>query len=71
MTQNEQVLQHLKTFGCITALEAMKKYGIMRLASRINELRKLGFPVKSVMSTRRDASGKLKKWTVYYLEEKA
>ena len=42
MTQNEQVLKHLKEYGSITPLEAMVRYDIMRLSGRIFELRKEG-----------------------------
>lgn len=42
MTQNERVLRHLKTYGSITPLEALSEYGIMRLASRISDLKKEG-----------------------------
>lgn len=40
MTQNERVLRHLHDFGSITSLEAVTEYGILRLASRVHELRK-------------------------------
>ena len=40
MTQNERVLRHLTDYGSITSLEAVTEYGILRLASRIHELRR-------------------------------
>lgn len=39
ITQCERILRHLKDYGSITSLEAVNEYGIMRLASRINDLR--------------------------------
>ena len=42
MTQNEQVLKHLKRHKSITTLQAFKDYGITRLASRIYDLREDG-----------------------------
>lgn len=45
MTQCERILRHLEDYGSITSLEAMSGYGIMRLASRINDLRKRGYPI--------------------------
>lgn len=45
MTQCERILRHLEDYGSITSLEAMSEYGIMRLASRINDLRKRGYPI--------------------------
>lgn len=39
MSQNSQILAHLKGGKTITSLEALHKYGCFRLASRIDELR--------------------------------
>lgn len=39
-TQNEQVLAHLQRGESITPLQALGVYGIFRLASRIDEIRK-------------------------------
>lgn len=38
-TQANRVLQYMKDFGSITQYEALRDLGIMRLASRISELR--------------------------------
>ena len=45
MTQTETILKHLRTHEGITALEAFEHYGIMRLASRICDIRKMGYHV--------------------------
>lgn len=39
MSQTDMVLKHLKSGKTLTSLEAIKKFGITRLASRINDLR--------------------------------
>lgn len=44
-TQNEMILDHLKRCGSINPMEALYLYGIMRLASRINDLKKDGVPI--------------------------
>ena len=44
-TQAERVLDYLDTFGSITQLEALRDLGIMRLASRISDLKKQGYPI--------------------------
>jgi len=36
------ILRHMQDHGGITAAEAMAEYGVMRLAARIADLRKLG-----------------------------
>lgn len=46
-TQNDRILRHLNDYGSITSLEAMNEYGIMRLASRISDLKKMGYPITS------------------------
>tara|TARA_R100001594_G_scaffold89451_1_gene123857 strand:- start:197 stop:415 length:219 start_codon:yes stop_codon:yes gene_type:complete len=47
LTQKERILRHLKDRKTITALEAMKEYGIMRLTSRICELKNEGYNIRS------------------------
>lgn len=44
-TQCERVLAHMEQHGFITQYEAMNDLGVMRLASRISELRKQGYPI--------------------------
>jgi len=47
MTQSETIVSHLKQYGSITPLEALTRYGIMRLAARVNELRNEGIDIVS------------------------
>lgn len=47
MTQCERILRHINDYGGITSLEAVNEYGILRLAARISDLRKLGYPIES------------------------
>lgn len=46
-TQAQRVLDYMDTFGSITQLEALKDLGVMRLASRISDLKKQGYPITS------------------------
>lgn len=46
-TQCDLILMHMKKYGSITHLEAENEYGIARLASRINDLRRQGVAIKS------------------------
>lgn len=48
-TQNQLIIEHLERFGSITALEALNAYGIMRLASRISDLRHSGYCIAKEM----------------------
>lgn len=49
ITQCEMIEDYLDTYGGITPLEAMRDLGIMRLASRIAEMKKSGLNIKSEM----------------------
>lgn len=46
-TQAEKILDYIDQFGSITQYEALQDLGVMRLASRISDLKKLGFPIES------------------------
>ena len=41
-TQNDKILEYMKNHGSITALEAVRNFGCLRLAARISDLRKMG-----------------------------
>jgi hypothetical protein len=45
MSQNDRILDHLKTVGTIRPMTAWNDLGIYRLASRINDLRKAGHKI--------------------------
>lgn len=47
MTQAQRVLDYIDQFGSITQFEAMQDLGVMRLASRISDLKKDGYPIQS------------------------
>ena len=49
-TQCERILRHLKDYGSINPLVALREYGIMRLASRMHELRKRGVEFDTEMA---------------------
>lgn len=44
--QSERVLAYIREFGSITQLEALKDLGVMRLASRISDLKKDGYAIE-------------------------
>lgn len=47
--QRRLVLEHLESGKSLTSLEALTRFGCLRLASRIAELKKMGFPVGKEM----------------------
>lgn len=70
MTQSERILRHLDIFGSITSLEAMRDYGIMRLASRVSDLKKDGLPVRTEFVRGKNRFGEPTCYARYSLEEK-
>ena len=68
MTQCERILRHLEDFGSITSLEAVNEYGIMRLASRINDLKGMGYPILSERATGKNRYNETTSYSVYRLK---
>lgn len=46
MNQTNEILEHLKRGLSITPLEALQKYGCMRLGARIWDLHKEGYDIR-------------------------
>lgn len=69
ITQCERILRHLKDYGSITSLEAVNEYGIMRLASRINDLRAQGIAIVSEVVAGKNRYGETTHYSVYRLAE--
>lgn len=65
-TQCERVIKYIKKHGSITQREADRKIGVMRLASRISELRKAGFKIIAdtvVVSNRWGEKSRIKRYS--------
>ena len=41
-TQNDRVLSYIRKFGSINPIQALADLGVMRLASRIADLKRMG-----------------------------
>jgi hypothetical protein len=65
MSQSSEILDHLKRHKNISPLEAFREYGCFRLAARINDLRKDGHNIKTLMTSEPDG----KSFAVYIWEE--
>lgn len=64
-TQNELVLNYMREFGSITQLEAIVDLGVMRLASRVSDLRKKGYNIISdwvAVKNRREENSHIKRY---------
>lgn len=49
MSQENDIFQHLYHIGSLTPMEALKKYQVFRLASRIYALRLEGHNIKTII----------------------
>lgn len=68
-TQCDRILRHLRDFGSINPLEAIKEYGIMRLASRITDLKRQGYCFSVKMVKGKNRYGEPTHYAVYRLIE--
>lgn len=57
LNQCDKILAYIREKGSITPLDALREFGCMRLASRMNDLKRLGYSVKSVMETSKNRNG--------------
>ena len=69
-TQSAAILRMMQDGYVVTAQSAARRFGCMRLAARVYDLRRSGVPVKSEMVYKRDKAGKvLRKWKRYYIQD--
>ena len=71
MTQCEKVLRHMEKYGSITSLEAMQEYGIMRLASRVSDLKKAGIPIRVETASGKNRFGEATSYARYRLDKES
>lgn len=57
MTQCEKILQYIEETGSITPLDAMREFGCMRLASRMCDIKRMGYAVSVKMETGKNRNG--------------
>lgn len=67
MTQCERIIRHLEDYGSITSATAMEEYGIMRLASRISDLKKQGVSIKTETVSGKNRYGEQTSYAKYSL----
>lgn len=70
LSQKQKVLRHLKQIGSITPLEAFNDYAIMRLTSRICELKDEGYDIKSELVSSQNRFKEKVSYSKYTLNEK-
>ncbi len=67
--QAERVLNYIREFGGITQFEALRDLGVMRLASRISELRQQGHNITSKYESVKNRCGETSHIKRYSLVE--
>ena len=70
MTQTEKILRHIQEHGSITPLEALREYGVMRLASRMCDIKRAGYSVQKVTETAKNRNGEPVRFARYTINEK-
>lgn len=69
ITQCDKILRHLKDYGSINPLEALGQYGIMRLASRITDLKQRGHLITKETKKSKNRYGETVRYAEYRLIE--
>lgn len=69
MTQCERLVAYMRDYGSITSAEAMSELGIMRLASRIADLKEMGMQIESKMVKGVNRFGQPTHFTRYSLKQ--
>ena len=67
--QCARIVRHMRDYGSITALDAVKDYGIMRLAARVADLKKMGYSIDAKFETSKNRYGETINYVRYYLRE--
>ena len=68
MTQNALILRHLIDHGSITALDALREYGCMRLGARIWDLKREGHDIRTTFETARNRYGEKVSYARYTIQ---
>ena len=69
ITQNQRVLEYIEEHGSITQLEALRDISVMRLASRISDLKDQGVNIKSQTVTVKNKYGETCRVKQYSIEQ--
>lgn len=68
LTQTDLVLNYIKQFGSISAMEAFADLGVTRLSARIFELRAMNHRISTTYETRKNRIGNAVTYARYRLE---
>lgn len=69
VTQCQRILDYMQQFGSISTLEAFRDLGVARLASRIHDLKMMGYSITSEVKASKNRYGETTHYSVYRLVE--
>lgn len=69
VTQVERIIDYIKRYGSITPLDALKEFGCMRLASRMCDIKAMGYGVVREFEHSKTRSGEPVKYARYRFTE--
>lgn len=69
-TQCERILQYIDENGSITQIEALRELGCMRLASRMCDIKKMGYPVRKTTEVSKNRYGEPVHFAKYFIDGK-
>lgn len=68
--QIDRILEYMNRYGSITQIEALNALGVMRLASRVSDMKKQGYPIVSSIATVKNRFGETCHIKKYSLSDK-
>lgn len=68
-TQVQRILDYMDQFGSITQMDALKDLSCMRLASRISDLKRKGYPILSKTEAVKNRFGETCYIKRYYIQD--
>lgn len=57
LTQCDRIIQYIEQTGSITQMDALREFGCMRLASRMCDIKKMGYAVDKRMEKAKNRYG--------------
>lgn len=69
ITQCERIAKYMDDFGSITQLDAIRDLGVMRLASRISDMKRNGMKISKSMESGTNRYGEATRFARYKMEE--
>lgn len=70
LTQCDRILRHMKDYGSIDPMVAIREYGCMRLASRISDLKGMGHDIVAERTKCKNRYGEQTSYCVYRMRNK-